>query len=202
MTDAHTDSHIEVRIRPASSCDAPVIAQLHAASWRRHYRGAYADAFLDGDVVADRLAVWAQRLAEPTGTLTLLAETDRGPEPLGFVHVVFDDDPAWGSLIDNLHITPSRQRTGVGRRLLTLAAHEATQQATHPGLYLWVLEQNSAAQSFYRAMGGAIVEKAAVSNPGGVPGRLVGVPTKLRCAWREASAVGSGRSAISDAAHT
>jgi hypothetical protein len=27
---------------------------LHADSWRRHYRGAYADAFLDGDVLADR----------------------------------------------------------------------------------------------------------------------------------------------------
>ena len=30
--------------------DANAIAALHADSWRRHYRGAYSDAFLDGDV--------------------------------------------------------------------------------------------------------------------------------------------------------
>jgi hypothetical protein len=37
-----------VRIRVADSSDAPAIAALHAESWRRHYRGAYSDAFLDG----------------------------------------------------------------------------------------------------------------------------------------------------------
>ncbi|NUP52795.1 MAG: GNAT family N-acetyltransferase [Catenulispora sp.] len=187
-------AHPDVRLRPATSADASTIASLHAASWRRHYRGAYSDAYLDGDVVADRMAVWSRRLAEPAGTLTLLAETPAvaetdGPEPVGFVHVVFDDDPAWGSFIDNLHITPSRQRTGVGRTLLTRAAEAAAQQATHPGLYLWVLEQNESARSFYQAMGGAIVEKATVSDPGGFPGRLVGTPVKLRCAWPDVSAI-------------
>lgn len=190
-----THARADLRIRTAAPADAPTIARLHAESWRRHYRGAYADSYLDGDVVADRLAVWSRRLAAPAGTLTLLAETPAATgasadaEPLGFLHIVFDDDSAWGSLIDNLHITPSRQRTGVGRTLMTLAAAAATDQATHPGLYLWVLEQNDTAQSFYRALGGAIVEKATVSDPGGTPGRLVGVPVKLRCAWLEASAV-------------
>ena len=200
-----SDTRADVRIRAASAADAPAVARLHAASWRRHYRGAYADSYLDGDVVADRLAVWSRRLADPAGTLTLLAETlapetlptgtetgtggEAGAEPLGFLHIVFDDDAAWGSLIDNLHITPSRQRTGVGRALLALAAGAAADKAAHPGLYLWVLEQNDSAQGFYRAMGGAIVEKATVSDPGGVPGRLVGAPVKLRCAWPDASAV-------------
>ncbi|MDQ3147017.1 MAG: hypothetical protein M3R01_08840 [Actinomycetota bacterium] len=32
---------------------------------RRHYRGAYSDAYLDGDVLADRLAVWTGRLTQP-----------------------------------------------------------------------------------------------------------------------------------------
>lgn len=177
----------DAEIRTATPADAATVARLHAASWRRHYRGAYADVYLDGDVVSDRLAVWTRRLAEPDGTLTLLAEHSIGP--LGFIHIVFDDDPIWGSLVDNLHITPDRQRTGVGRSLLTLAAQAATRQATHPGLYLWVLEQNDAAQRFYRAMGGSIVEKGTVSDPGGVPGRLVGEPVKLRCAWPDVRAV-------------
>lgn len=180
----------DTQIRTATPADAATVASLHAASWRRHYRGAYADAYLDGDVVSDRLAVWTQRLAME-GTLTLLAEhsAPSATEPLGFLHIVFDDDPTWGSLIDNLHVTPDRQRSGVGRSLLTLAARAATRQATHAGLYLWVLEQNDAAQRFYRAMGGSIVGKGVVSDPGGVPGRLAGRPVKLRCAWPDVRAV-------------
>ena len=41
------------------------IAGLHADSWKRHYRGAYLDSFLDGDVIADRMADWTDRLSRP-----------------------------------------------------------------------------------------------------------------------------------------
>jgi hypothetical protein len=44
--------------RAARPDDAEKVALLHADSWRRHYRGAYADSFLDSDVVADRRSVW------------------------------------------------------------------------------------------------------------------------------------------------
>ena len=37
----------ELKYRAAGPDDAPAIATLHADSWRRHYRGAFADAFLD-----------------------------------------------------------------------------------------------------------------------------------------------------------
>ena len=36
--------------------------------------GKTGDMMIDGDVVSDRLAVWTRRLADPEGTLTLLAE--------------------------------------------------------------------------------------------------------------------------------
>jgi hypothetical protein len=51
--------------REATAADAAAIAGLHADSWRRHYRGAYLDSFLDGDVIADRMAEWADRLSRP-----------------------------------------------------------------------------------------------------------------------------------------
>jgi hypothetical protein len=63
---------------------------LHADSWRRHYCGAYADSFLDGDVVADRRSVWSSRLAGPADSMTVVAEDDAGL--VGFVHVVFEAD--------------------------------------------------------------------------------------------------------------
>lgn len=54
-----------VRYREATEHDAGAIAVLHADSWRLHYRGAYLDAYLDGDIVMDRLKVWTTRLTPP-----------------------------------------------------------------------------------------------------------------------------------------
>ncbi len=58
--------------------------------------------------------------ARPANSMTVAAEDDT--RLVGFVHVVFDDDDRWGSLIDNLHIAQDRRRTGIGTALLTFAA--------------------------------------------------------------------------------
>ena len=174
------------RLRPAGHSHAAAIAALHAESWRRHYRGAYSDAFLDGDVAADRVAVWSERLAAPdSGCCTLLAEA--GGRVVGFAHTVFDDDPTWGALLDNLHVAHTHQRRGIGTRLLALTARAVIERARRTGLYLWVLEQNTASQAFYEALGAARAERAPVTPPGGVPGRLHGTPAKLRYAWPDPS---------------
>jgi GNAT superfamily N-acetyltransferase len=174
-----------VRLREAGAGDAETVALLHADSWRRFCRGAYADSFLDGDVVADRRGVWSARLRAPGNSLTLLAEDDAGP--VGFVHVEFDDDVLWGSLVDNLHVTSGRRRGGIGSALLTHAATAVGQRAIDSGLYLWVLEQNSAARAFYTAHGGACVQRRKVPPPGGDPSRLHGTPYGLRIAWPDAN---------------
>ncbi|WP_433130028.1 N-acetyltransferase family protein [Micromonospora sp. CA-240977] len=165
------------------------IALLHADSWRRHYRGAYADSFLDGDVVADRRAVWTARLATPTRSHTVVAEDD--DRLVGFIHVVFDQDPRWGSLVDNLHVAHDRQRNGVGTALLAHAARAVVEHARAGGMYLWVLEQNTAAQRFYRACEARHVETARVSPPGGDPSRLNGSPRRFRMAWPDATVAGN-----------
>jgi GNAT superfamily N-acetyltransferase len=172
-----------MRFREADLDDAEQVALLHADSWRRHYRGAYSDAYLTGDVVADRRRVWLSRLAAPAHNITFLAEDDAGL--VGFVHVVFDHDERWGSLVDNLHVVHDRQRTGTGTALMTRAAAAVTRQAATRSMYLWVLAQNTAAQLFYRALGGTPTDRAKVADPGGVPGRLNGSPDSLRIVWRD-----------------
>ena len=110
----------ELRFRLAGPADAEAVANLHADSWRRHYRGAYSDRFLDGDVVADRLAVWTDRLREPDPRrCTILAEDGN---LLGFANTVFDNHPTWGALLDNLHVAHGHKRRGIGSRLLALTA--------------------------------------------------------------------------------
>jgi ribosomal protein S18 acetylase RimI-like enzyme len=167
--------------RPAGTGDAGRIAALHADSWRRHYRGAYADAYLDGDLLGERTAVWSGRLASPAGTATIVAERDG--RLAGFVHVVFDADPRWGSLIDNLHVDHSQHRAGIGTELLARAAAAILADAGSPAFHLWVLQQNTRAQAFYRACGGVRVETGVAAAPGGNPAFLNGTPGKYRMAW-------------------
>jgi GNAT superfamily N-acetyltransferase len=173
--------------RTAGPHDADPIARLHADSWRRHYRGAFSDAFLDGDILTDRSTVWTTRLTNPAHHTTVVAEDALGLA--GFIHVIFDHDPRWGSFVDNLHVTHDRHRTGIGTALLTHAARAATDHAASRSLYLWVLTQNTAAQRFYRAAGGTPTETATVEPPGGVPGRLHGTPTKIRYTWPDTTAL-------------
>jgi GNAT superfamily N-acetyltransferase len=170
----------DLRFRLANASDAGAIAALHADSWRRHYRGAYSDEFLDGDVVADRRAVWTERLNDDAlDTHTILAED--GNDLVGFAHTVFEADPRWGALIDNLHVVFGAKRRGIGSRLVALTAQAAAERDS--GLYLWVLEQNLDARAFYEARGGRCVERVAVPAPAGNPGRLNGSPFGLRYVW-------------------
>ena len=158
---------------------------LHVDSWRRHYRGAYADSYLDGDVVADRREVWSDRLGSQDGAIaTTVAEHDDAL--VGFIHVPFDADARWGALVDNLHVVKHLQRRGIGAQLLRAAAASVVARHEPTGLFLWVLEQNLAAQAFYDVLGGTPVESAAVQPLRGDPQTLVGSPRKLRYVWPDA----------------
>ena len=179
-------------LRPARATDSNAIAALHADSWRRHYRGAYSDAFLDGDVDVDRRSVWTDRLSKARhGRHTIVAESDGAI--IGFAHTILRDDPTWGALLDNLHVTASHQRRGIGARLLGLSAEVVVENTPGSGLYLWVLEQNVAARAFYHALGGRAVERSRAQPVGGDPTTLVGSPAKLRYAWPDPSVFGESR---------
>jgi GNAT superfamily N-acetyltransferase len=171
-----------LQLRPAGVADAERVARLHADSWRRHYRGVYSDAFLDGDVESDRRAVWDQRLQAQDGSAATIVAEDDG-SLLGFVHVVFDEDPTWGALVDNIHVVFDRKRRGVGTRLMARAADAVIERSPTSGLYLWVNRQNTDAQAFYEARGGRCSEQAPSVAPGGDATRLNGSPLKLRYVW-------------------
>jgi ribosomal protein S18 acetylase RimI-like enzyme len=172
-----------VVFRRARFEDARSVARLHADSWRRHYRGAYADAFIDGDVERDRLQVWSERLSTRDGTTSTILAAE-GSSLVGFVHVIFDEKDQVSSLIDNLHVVFDRKRGGVGTQLLSHAAAAVVRRG-RGGTHLWVLEQNTAAQAFYEKRGGTCTGRRLVSPPGGVPGRLNGSPVALRYSWAD-----------------
>jgi|GEM_PF-178171 len=163
-------------IREAEPRDAEEIAALHADSWRRHYRGAYLDSYLDGDILADRQAVWRDRLAHPANRHTVVAEQEGSV--VGFAHLILDDDQRWGALLENIHVAYDVKRRGLGSRLMATTAVQLGQRRASSPMYLWVLEQNTAAQAFYLARGGVIVAR---ERRGPFPGG--GTAAGLRVSW-------------------
>jgi GNAT superfamily N-acetyltransferase len=159
--------------RPATLQDSEAIARLHADSWRRNYRGAFSDEYLDSDLLGERRAVWTSRLTSPEpGQLTVVAE--RSGHVVGFAHTIVADDPIWGALLDNLHVRHVDKGQGIGAELMSQTARWLLEVAPSSPLYLWVLAQNTAAQGFYGARAGTCVGRQSRSPE---PGE------RLRYAW-------------------
>jgi N-acetylglutamate synthase-like GNAT family acetyltransferase len=165
-----------IEFRTAEPADAKAIADLHADSWQRHYRGAFTDTFLDEEAHPYLTKTWTERLQAPSPT-TILAE--QGGELIGLAHTILDASPTWGALLDNLHVRFGLKRQGLGTRLMARTA----EAIPNTGLHLYVLAQNTSAQAFYTARGGTIIETTDVPAPGGNPAWLNGRPQCLLYTW-------------------
>jgi GNAT superfamily N-acetyltransferase len=142
------------------------------------YRGSLPDDYLDGDILADRQQVWASRLGAPHGdqkVLMVLIDS----QPCGFVCAYRNHDAGWGTLVDNLHVTADRHRSGLGTRLLAEVREWVTHDGTFAGMYLWVLQNNRRALSFYEAQGGRVAGEDLWAPPGD---SAIHIP-RYRVAW-------------------
>ena len=168
-------------LRPMVAGDAGAVAHLHATSWRSAYRGMLTDDFLDHGVVADRQAVWHDRLvAQPADQAFGIVAEDTTGQLIGFAYVLPGHDPVWGTLVDNLHVHPDAKGGGIGRRLLQAVARKLGAAHTQP-LFLWVLDANEPAKRFYTRMGAEFAERGMAPPFGGVS-----LP-EWRCVWRDLS---------------
>jgi ribosomal protein S18 acetylase RimI-like enzyme len=174
-----------IEYRRAQLSDADAVALLHARSWRENYRGAYSDAFLDGELPAERLRVWHERLSHPEESQFVQLAVD-GTDLLGFVCAYGAHDPEWGSRIDNLHVAAAAKRGGIGAALLRRTA--AWLDTRHPdlGVYLFVLEMNSPARRFYERLG---ARNAGVQTIEGHGGAMV---RSCRYVWPRAAVLAAG----------
>jgi ribosomal protein S18 acetylase RimI-like enzyme len=141
-----------IEYRQAQAGDAEAVALLHARSWRENYRGAFTDAFLDGDLPGERLDVWKERLEQPTRSQFVALAVD-GATLEGFVCAYGGHDPRWGSFIDNIHVARASKRGGIGSSLMRQAGAWLALHYPGLGIYLWVLEANSSARRFYESLG-------------------------------------------------
>lgn len=153
-----------MNIRIASNSDLHNIAGLHTESWRTTYINVLSQHYLSNEIVSDRLHVWSKRLQNPAeNQIILVAEEHKNF--FGFACLYLNSDSTWGALLDNLHVVPEMKGKGIGRSLMQEVAMLCTNQI---GLYLWVLEINISAQSFYKKLGATDSEIGIWHPPGGV----------------------------------
>lgn len=155
-----------IEYRLAGASDAEAIADLHARSWRENYRGSFRDAFLDGDLLGERLRVWRDRLDRPPDNQLVLVAVD-DTELAGFVCAYGAHDPRWGSLVDNLHVARAFRRNGIGMALMRRAGARLASRYPESEVYLLVLEVNASARRFYAHLGGRNAGTSTMETHGG-----------------------------------
>jgi GNAT superfamily N-acetyltransferase len=164
-------------IREATKSDASAIAHLHAESWRSAYRGVLSDDYLEKHAHQDRMVAWQERFSETFRKPMFVLVADMTGQVAGFACVFPEEDAIYGSFLDNLHVAPQLTGQGIGRRLLSEAAHRLVTDGSRTGLYLWVIEQNHRVRRFYERAGALVVGSATNAMPDGH--RVVA----LRCHW-------------------
>ena len=145
---------------------ADTVAALHAASWKRSYRGIHSDHYLDHEVDAERLAYWKKHVPELiVGEGEIFLATMQG-KPAGFLCMEIGPEKEWGAMVDNLHVLPSMRGANIGGQLLDRGAVWARKRG-QTQLYLWVYELNHDARRFYAREGWRQVEQVSAAVPGG-----------------------------------
>jgi ribosomal protein S18 acetylase RimI-like enzyme len=167
----------KITCRAAHKSDAAAIAAIHVASWRDAYRSIFEPDFLAGPVEEDRFSLWTKRLSDPPPNLVVKVAIGSDHRAVGFVAAYQDQDPWWGSMVDNLHVVPGVRGRGIGETLLRAVARHLEAQGARGGLHLGVFELNDAGLRFYQRLGGQVAERLASRIP------AAGGKTVLRVHW-------------------
>ena len=181
VPDAPPDHMPTLTLRQISGDDAHIVANLHAASWRTAYRGILSDDYLAGEVQLERQYVWSKRLeVRDDSQFGILASV--GALPVGFVYLMANVDPVYGTLVDNLHVVSEARSAGIGPRLLAASAARIVDRGWDARVHLWVWDANRRARAFYARLGGREIETALKSAPDGTEAQT------WRVAWDDARA--------------
>jgi GNAT superfamily N-acetyltransferase len=148
-------------LRPINPTDAPILARLHSQSWFVANRGLLSDEFLDTTLDQNRFELWLGRMEKPSASQYGFIALREG-EPVGFVFAEPAREPAFGTLIDNIHVLPNLKGGGIGRALLARLCEVEEVQRPGRGFYLWVFRANAQARRFYDRIGGRVESESTV----------------------------------------
>lgn len=140
-----------MNIRKATPEDIECIGKIHALSWKSAYRNIVPQAYLNrlqGDFWTDAFSCW---LTNRSPSICLASD---GGAPVGCVVYGKSQDGGfadWGEIF-SLYLLPTHLSKGYGKLLLNRALSDLRKNAFQR-VFLWVLEQNLRARTFYEAIG-------------------------------------------------
>jgi ribosomal protein S18 acetylase RimI-like enzyme len=144
-----------MNIRPATTQDAASLARIQVSSYRTAYAGLMPAEYLAHFTLQEQEQDWRDLLAESTGDILLVAETDDGglagyalgrPGP-----VEVSPTGAYDAELVALHVRREFQKQGIGRTLVRAMAKALSGQDC-ASLALFVLAGNPAC-FFYERLG-------------------------------------------------
>ena len=140
-----------MKIEPITRATASAASHIYAASWKVGYRGIVPQEYLDA-LSPER---WTDKLGNGDHAEFredyLLSENGR---PIAASSICAARDAqlvGWGELM-SIYVQPDVYRRGYGRALFTFAVNRLRENG-YSKIYLWMLEENRRARSFYEAMG-------------------------------------------------
>ena len=167
-------------LRDANFSDYVTIAKLHSENWQQNYRGIFSDNFLDNEVEQERSKVWYKRLNMPIKNQQVTVATLH-KEIVGFSCLYLDDDPGFGSYLDNLHVSRNQQKSGIGKLLMQECARCVINKGDNIKMYLWVYASNENARKVYERLGAVNFETIEKETDGTIKAKV------CRYVWRDIS---------------
>jgi len=145
-----------VEIVTARPAEATALRDLHLTTWEVTYRDRAREAWYGERLAAHAVRDWGEivRCQAARGGGVLIARCNElavglcqyGPTD------DHDHDPEQVGHIHRLYVHPARQRTGIGRSLLTASVDRLREGGAHTAT-LWVLETDQGAKAFYERLG-------------------------------------------------
>lgn len=144
----------DIHLRAATLADAPAIARLHLASWRRAYRDLAPREAFEALDEATRVRRWTATLTEPLAQQAVVVAEQSG-RLAGVGMATAPSQPGFGARgeVGSLYLDPDFQRLGLGRRLMSALAGQVGAWG-YDGAALGVVVGNVPAIGFYEALGG------------------------------------------------
>lgn len=132
------------KINPSNASSA---SHIYALSWKEAYKGIVSQRYLD-DLSLER---WTSRLENSAFSGYLLSDHQ---EAIATSSVGKSREEAysdWGEIL-SIYVLPKYYHQGYGKKLLQYVMNQLHQQGFNK-LFLWVLEENKIARSFYEKNG-------------------------------------------------
>lgn len=144
--------HANMLIRPATSADALMVAQVHVRAWQVAYRSLLPDEFLDQLRAEDRAARYDFSHMDADKPFTQVAESEGTIAGFATTGPARDADCTGLGELLALYVAPERWGGGMGRELSQAARNRLLERGFVEAV-LWMLDGNARADRFYRKDG-------------------------------------------------